>query len=477
MHQDFTYIFLRTQQVSEYLENAEALFYEGNRHMANNDISQAELCFRKALKIEPDFAEAHANLGLLLDQTNTQFEAENHYRHSIKCNPNYLQTYLNLGALLADQKRFVEAEAAYRQALVLNPNSPAAWSNLGVLQACQKQETAAELSYLTAIKLDADYHLAYFNFSYLLLRQGRFEEGWRCLEARDWYTLLEKRMNCPRWKGELWDGKSLLIGFEAGHGDVVQFCRYAAVIKSKSTLRIGIVCHPALKKLLNNLDDVDSVFSFDEPLQTSGWDYWTPPFSIPFYCQTRLQSIPANLPYLRADREKAEYWSFRLAKETLPAEMRIGLAWKGNPNFENDKDRSLPNLGTLAPLGAIAGVRFFSLQKGAGEEEAANPPIGLPLVNLGPQISDFADTAAIIENLDLVICVDTAVAHVAGAMNKECWVLLPNYKTDWRWLSGRSDSPWYPGVMRLFRQTCMNDWETVIAEVYTALQVFRQRIR
>jgi len=124
----------------------------------------------------------------------------------------------------------------------------------------------------------------------------------------------------------------------------------------------------------------------------------------------------------------------------------------------------------LAPLGAVAGVNFISLQKGAGEDEAAQPPSGLPLINLGPQLEDFADTAAVVESLDLVICVDTAIAHLTGALGKPCWVLLPAYKTDWRWLTDRTDSPWYPGIMRLFRQSTMGDWTTVIAEVVTSLE-------
>jgi len=461
---------IQQQSEGEDLVRAETLFFEGNRHMADGDISQAEMCFREALRLVPDFAEVHTNLGLLFDQAGLQEEAEKHYLRSITCNPHYIQTYLNLGALLADQKRFEEAEAAYRQALELNPRSPVAWSNLGVLQACQKQEAAAEVSYRTAIELDADYRLASFNFSYLLLRQGRFEEGWRCLEARDWYTAFEKHLSCPRWRGEPLDGKSLLIGFEAGHGDMVQFCRYAALLKGQGAATIAIVCHPALKRLFATLSGVDAVLSFAEPLPSAGWDFWTPPFSIPFYCQTRLDSIPATLPYLWADKKMVAYWSSRLGNDSSLSELRVGLAWKGNPHFENDSDRSLPTLETLAPLGTIPGVRFFSLQKGVGEDEAAHPPIGLPLVNLGPQITDFADTAAIVENLDLVICVDTAVAHIAGAIGKACWVLLPDYKTDWRWLTGRSDSPWYPGVLRLFRQPRMGDWTTVVAEVRTALQ-------
>lgn len=146
------------------------------------------------------------------------------------------------------------------------------------------------------------------------------------------------------------------------------------------------------------------------------------------------------------------------------------MVWKGNPLFENDADRSIPSLDVLAPLWAVAGVNFISLQKGAGEDEATQPPGELSLINLGTQLADFADTAAAVTNLDLVICVDTAIAHLTGALGKPCWVLLPEYKTDWRWLTDRTDSPWYPGVMRLFRQSTMGNWATVVAEVVTALE-------
>lgn len=451
---------------------AEALFFEGNRHMVVGDARAAETCFREAIGLVPNFAEAYANLGLLLDEAGSLSDAEHHYRQSISLDPDCGQTHLNLGAMLAGQKRFEEAEAAYRRALDLMPDSPAAWSNLGVLQACRKQERAAELAYRTAIGLDPDYRSAYFNLSYLLLRQGRFEEGWRCLESRGWYANLEKTVLCPRWQGESLDGRSLLIGFEAGHGDMIQFCRYAKVLKAQGAARIAVICHPALKTLFATLDGVDVCYTFDETFPLSGWDCWTPPVSIPFHCHTRLDSIPADIPYLRADMQLAGKWSAVLSRECEPSDIRVGLVWKGNPRFENDADRSLPGLTTLEPLSAIAGVRFFSLQKGTGEDEAANPPAGLRLVNLGPQIADFADSAAIVANLDLVICVDTAIAHLAGAMGKACWVLLPDYKTDWRWLIGRTDSPWYPGTMHLFRQPGMGDWASVIAEVGEAMQGF-----
>ena len=234
---------------------------------------------------------------------------------------------MNLGGLLADQKRFEEAEAAYRRALELIPNSPAAWSNLGVLLACRKQEKEAEQSYRTAIDLDPDYRLAYFNLSYLLLRQGRFEEGWRCLEKRNWYARLEKDIPCPRWRGESLKGRSVMIGFEAGHGDMIQFCRYTAVLKALGAAQITLICHPALKTLFTTMDGVDTVYAFDETFPPSQWDFWTPPLSMPFYCRTRLDSIPADIPYLHSDRKLSERWSSLLSGQCVPP-MSVS-AWCG----------------------------------------------------------------------------------------------------------------------------------------------------
>jgi hypothetical protein len=300
------------------------------------------------------------------------------------------------------------------------------------------------------------------------LRQGRFEEGWACLEARNWYAPWAAHLGCPRWQGETLAGKSVLIGYEPGHGDMIQYCRYAAELKAQGAAAITLICHPALKTLFATVEGVDTVLSFDDPMPASGWDFWTPPLSIPYYCKTRLDSIPAKIPYLRAAADSIRKWAALIPKDGL----RAGLVWKGNPLFDNDADRSLPSLDVLAPLGAVDGVKFISLQKGAGEEEAMHPPGGLHLTHLGSQLTDFADTAAVIANLDLVICVDTAVAHLAGALGKPCWVMLPDYKTDWRWMSERTDSPWYPGVMRLFRQTTMGDWSDVVADMVDALKLF-----
>lgn len=438
--------------------------------MAAGEVVRAAACFREAVKIAPDFAESYANLGLMSERQGDVGFAEICYRRSIELNPTYSETHLNLGVLLAGEKRFDEAEAAYRRAIALRTDSPVGWSNLGVLYACIQREVEAEQCYRTAMSLDDAYAMARFNLSYLLLRQGRFEEGWFCLEARNWYAAPAAHLACPRWQGESLAGRSILIGYEAGLGDMIQFCRYADVLKAQGAASITIVCHPPLQALLATLEGIDAVIHFDEHIPVSGWDFWTPLLSLPYYCKTRLDSIPSRIPYLQAPPKHSAKWA-----SLLPADgLRVGLVWKGNPLFENDADRSLPSLEVLAPLGAVAGITFISLQKGAGEDEAAQPPSGLPVIDLGFQLEDFADTAAVVTGLDLVICVDTAVAHLTGALGKPCWVLLPAYKADWRWLADRTDTPWYPDTMRLFRQSIMGDWAAVVAEVVSALEQWVQ---
>jgi tetratricopeptide (TPR) repeat protein len=441
------------------LPEAESWFLDGTHRLAADDTAGAEQCFRQALQLVPDFAEAIANLGLLRERAGAAAEAEACYWRALALRPDALQLYLNLGVLLNKAKRFDEAEAVYQQALRVAPDAPAAWSYLGVLYACMQREDEAEQCHRTALRCDSAYSQARFNLAYVLLRQGRFEEGWQCLEARDWYERLEKHFTCPRWRGEALAGKSLVIGFEAGHGDMIQFCRYAWLLKQMGAARIALICHPGLKALFGTLADVDEVISFDEEVPASGWDFWTPPLSLPYHCRTRMENVPAPIPYLAADPARVAKWL-----PVLPASGHgIGLVWKGNPRFENDADRSLPSLAALEPLAGAAGAQFVSLQKGAGEEEAHRPPAGMSLLPIGERLADFADTAAVVVNLDLVISVDTAVAHLAGALGKPCWLLLPDYKADWRWLADRRDTPWYPGRMRLFRQPRGGGWATVVA--------------
>lgn len=450
--------------------SAEDWFYEGTRLMAEGGTEAAERAFRDALRLQPQLAEAHANLGLLLDQAGRKREAEESYRQALTLAPDQVQTHINLGAMLEELKRFAEAEATYRTALSLAPDAPAAWTNLGVLLTCTHRETEAEQCFRTAMDLAPDYRNASFSLACLLLSQGRYEEGWTLFESRDWYERLG--IDLPRWRGETLTGKTFLIGIEAGHGDMIQFCRYATNLKELGAARVSVLCHPALKTLLLSLPAIDDTIAFGEASPDMAWDYWSPALSLPCHCRTRLETIPAALPYLHAAPDRIAHWASLIGDSGQ--NLKVGLAWKGNPRFENDAERSLDSLHQLAPLGRIPGIRYFSLQKGAGEAEASDPSPPLPIIDLGAQAADFSDTAAIVMNLDLVIAVDTAVAHLAGALGKPCWVMLPDYKTDWRWLKQRNDSPWYPGVVRLFRQDPFGTWGPVIDRIGAALEALQQ---
>jgi len=445
---------------------AKSHFESGVRHWQAGALAEAVASFEDALRLDPQLAPAHVNLGLIREHGGALDAATAHYRAAIAIDPALFQAQLNLGVVLAAQKSFREAEVAYLAALAIDPLAAAAWSNLGVLYASTWREAQAEQCYRQALEIDPAYARARFNLAYVLLRQGRYEEGWAAMEARDWADALAPRLACPRWHGEAPAGRALLIVHEGGHGDLIQFCRYAAVLKTMGARQIGIVCPPALTRLLAHQAVFDAVFALDAELPASGWDAWVPFLSLPHLCGTRVDHLPDTLPYLRPDANEVARWGARIA---AGAGLRVGLVWKGSTGFENDADRSLPSLATLAPLAAVPGVQWFSLQVGAGQDEARQPPPGMTITPLSDGFTDFADTAAALMHLDLVIAVDTAVAHLAGALGRPCWVLLPAYKPDWRWLAGRTDSPWYPGVMRLFWQARMGDWAPVVQALAQAL--------
>lgn len=441
---------------------AQSLFRRAGAHLAARDLPAAIADLRAALALDPDFAEAHANLAWALEHGGDPAQAEPHYLRAIALAPANPQIRLNLGAMLTARRRLDEAERVVRGALALAPDAPAALSNLGMVLASAGREIEAERQYRRALDIDPAYGKAAFNLAYLLLRQGRWDEGWRRLEARDWTGALQRHLGLPRWQGEPLAGKAILVGIEMGHGDMIQFGRYCDDLKRLGAARVGVLCHAGLVDLFAGLRGADDAIAFDAP-PPDGFDLWVPALSLPFHLGTTVDTVPAALPYIAVDRARVARMAPLLAAG--PGELKVGLAWKGNPRFENDAARSLPSLATLAPLARVRGVRFFSLQKGPGEDEAQRGADGLSPVDLAPAIRDFADTAALIDGLDLVISVDTAVAHLAGALGKRCWVLLPAYLTDWRWLTGRVDTPWYPGALRLFRQRPGEGWDTVVADM------------
>jgi hypothetical protein len=452
--------------VKEYTD-AQQAYLDGNRRMAVGDALGAEECFWQVIALQPEHAGARANLGYLKELRGDLLEAEFHYLHAIALLPDNAQLYQNLGVLLQKSRRFDESEAAARMALDIAPESASAWSQLGVLLACVKREQEAEACHRRALELDEDYPKAQFNLAYILLRQGRFAEGWPLLESRWHFDSLAQPFNCPPWEGEPLSGKSVVIVSEAGLGDMIHFSRYAAKLKEAGAVRVAVACPPALRRLMAGLEGVDEVYVQQGAVPGSGWDFWTHPMRLPALFGTDLMNIPSE-PYITPDPESVRYWAGMLPQKGL----RVGLAWKGNPRFENDAQRSLPSLYTLSPLADIdrhGALHFVSLQKGEGEAEALTPPAGMTLQAIAPRLQDFADTAGVIANLDLVISVDTAVAHLAGALGKPCWLLLPDHRCDWRWLTERRDTPWYPS-MRLFRQPPGGGWAKVILEVASELR-------
>ena len=449
-------------------EQARALFFQGLECSRNGDEEGAAASYRASLALAPNSAAAHGNLALVHDRAGRVAQAEHHYRVALALDPNGVQTLINFGVMLVRLKRLVEGDRCYQQALRLEPGSAAALTNLGVLMAIVKQEAAAEQLFRRVLEQNPEHRLAHFNLAYPLLRQGRFAEGWAALEARDWYRSFAARIACPCWQGESLDGRALLLVTEAGHGDMIQFCRYVPLLRALGASRITILVQPALVRLMAALEGIGEVLPLEADLGGARWDYWTMPLSLPFRFDTRIDSIPASLPYLHASSA-----AVAAADALLPpaqGRLRVGLVWRGNARFENDSERSLPGLAVLEPLLRLDGVQWISLQKGSQEAYADSLPAGVTMFAAGPLLGDFADTAGVLMHLDLVVSVDTAVAHLAGALGRPCWLLLSEYLTDWRWMTGRSDSPWYPGVMRLFRQTRPGDWSQVIAAVRTALQ-------
>jgi Tfp pilus assembly protein PilF len=448
---------------------ADAHFNLGILLMEANRLSEAEASYRRVLELKPGYVEAHNNLANLLKEARRLPEAEASYRRALELNPDYADAYNNLGHLLVETMRLPEAEASYRRALELNPDYAEGHNNLGHLlfqEATRLPE--AEASFRRALELKPDYAQARFNLSLLLLALGRYAEAWPYFESR--YdsnlkkpTSLVPDLPNPQWRGESLDGKSLVICPEQGFGDYVQFARYFPLLRERGVSRLTLYCHPSLKPLLETAAGVDAVIT--DLALLPAHDYWAFPLSLPLHFGTGVDSIPAVFPYLHALPARVERWRERLA----PGKFRVGLVWKGNMNHKNDANRSLPGLSALAPLWSVPGVTFISLQKGQGEEEALNPPAGQPILQTGTDIRDFADTAAIVSQLDLVICVDTAIAHVAGALGKPCRVLLPAFGTDWRWLLDREDSPWYSN-MRLFRQKDAGDWELPVQRIRQELQ-------
>ncbi|HWK43785.1 MAG TPA: tetratricopeptide repeat-containing glycosyltransferase family protein [Stellaceae bacterium] len=426
----------------------------------------------RALAIRPDHADALSARGLALRDLARQPEALDSYDRALALRPDFADAQINKANVLRDIGRFEEAEAACRVAVTLRPDLPAAQHNLGNMLQDLGRVDEAEAYFREALRLNPNSAGTHSNLGMLLMLVGRLDEAWPEYEWRwriDGMRGVTDRRDFvqPQWTGEPLGDRVLLVHAEQGFGDSLQFCRYVALLAA-SGARIVVEVPPALRRLVTSFAGLEHVVARGDPLPD--FDLHCPMLSLPGAFRTTLATIPAAVPYLRADAGEAAVWRERLG--ALPG-LRVGLVWAGNPRRQVaamevvDRRRSV-TLDHLAPLADIAGVSFVSLQKGDGATQAARPPSSMALHDWTGELGDFADTAALIEGLDLVISVDTAVLHLAGALGKPVW-LLNRFDSCWRWLRDRDDSPWYP-TLRQFRQPSPGDWDSVVAAVRAALE-------
>ncbi len=411
--------------------------------------------YRFAIQLDPKCASAYTNLGALCLELGDFDTAAGLQRQALDLSPNMMDAHVNMGIVLSKQGDTAGAIGYFRQVLAREPRNATAHCNLGFALSKLGDRTGAEASYKNALACQPDLAIARVCLATTYLVQGNFAAGWPEYEAR-WRTSefrsFRRTFPQPLWRGEPLHGAQILLHAEQGLGDTLQFVRYAPAVAARGG-EVILEVQPQLRRFLNNIPGVSRTITRGEELPEFACH--CPLLSLPLAFQTELNSIPANVPYLHADEAEVQAWSQRLKPEGL----RIGIAWAGNPKHSRDRQRSLA-LSLLAPLTQIKGTTFYSLQKGAAAAQLRDLPATMPVIDLDSGMKDFADTAAVVANLDLVISVDTAPAHLAGAMGKPVWILL-HCMPDWRWLLDREDSVWY-STARLFRQTSPDDWQPVI---------------
>jgi Flp pilus assembly protein TadD len=434
------------------------------RAIGRLDLALASI--REAIQLRPDYAAARANLGVSLAQEGKVLEAVDAYREAIRLNPNDAESYCNLGIALWHLDGLDEAVAVLNQAIQLRPDLADAHSNLGSALRAQGKAQQAIASLREALRLNPGHVDAHWNLALTLLACGEFQQGWREYEWRwkrkEWPPRVFQQ---PRWDGGPLQGRSILLCSEQGLGDTIQFIRYGAILKHRGA-RVIVSCQKPLRPLLASCPGIDELC--DQSTEPTDFDVWSPLLSVPGLLGTTIDTIPAQRPYLFARPQLAERWRRYLNRFKG---FKVGICWQGSRSHGKDYYRSIP-LAQFIPLADLEGVQLISLQKGPGADQLREVTKRFSVFDLAYKLDSssgaFTDTAAVIMNLDLVITIDTAIAHLAGALGAPVWTAIPTIRTDWRWLLDRDDSPWYP-TMRLFRQSEVNDWTGVFARMATEL--------
>lgn len=431
---------------------------------------EAEASYRKALALKADVPEVHQNLGNTLRDRGQLDEAVACYHRALELRPDYSKAHVNLGVALIAKGDVEGAVGHLRRGVELQPDFAEAFNSLGAAVSVIRRFDEAHAHYAHAIELKPEYADAHWNRSLLWLLQGDFERGWPAYEWR-WRcqrTLPRPAYSEPVWDGSPLGGRSILLYGEQGLGDTLHFVRYAPLVNALGG-RVIVQCQKPLLPILASCRGIDQLIGQGEA--PPKFDVQAALMSLPLLLGTRSHNIPGDVPYLSADPELIEHWRRQLAPIRG---LRVGIVWQGNTRHPWDRHRSAA-LEEFEPLARLPGVRLVSLQKGAAAEKVQSPRFqvharsggSFEVISFGGLVDEFSgafmDTAAIIRNLDLVVAVDTAVGHLAGALAAPTWLAL-NYSPDWRWLVDRADTPWYPTI-RLFRQQKPGDWPGVFRQI------------
>ena len=428
---------------------------------AQHRFDEAVEIYQSALALAPDHPKVHGNLGNVLVEMGRSAEAEHHLRRAVDLNASNPSSRCNLAIYLTREERAEEAISYFEDVISSAPNFVDAWTNLGVARLALGYTAAAEKCYRRAIELSPENAEAHYNLAWALLLTGQWAEGWQEFEWRwklDHFSSHQRTFKQPVWDGAALPGGTLLLHAEQGLGDAIQFARYVALAKQRCT-HVIVECHPPLAPLFQSLVGADTVIVAGDLL---------PPFDAhaPFMSLTRIfgtttDSIPGQSAYISPPSDIP-------ARLRLPDNYRrrIGLVWAGSPDNKIDRRRTIP-AEMFATLVSTVDADFVSMQVGPRADEIADLPASKLIFACDREVHDFADTAAVIAQLDLVLGVDTAVLHLAGSMGKPAWMLIP-FMPDYRWLLGREDTPWYPSL-RLFRQSMPADWAEPLDRVMSAL--------
>ncbi len=441
-------------------EKSQVLFHQGVQLHQQNRFEEALKLYSQAVALTPDFADAYNNMAVALRKLQCFQAALTCYKRSLSIRPDHPGTYSNMGNVLNDLDLMQASLGAHQKAMELDPENLLYQYNTAlVLRDAGKLDEAIRL-FDAVLEKEADYKDCRWDRALTHLMAGRFKEGFADYDAR-WKLAKSppRTFNEPRWQGEDLTGRTLFIHREQGFGDAIQFLRLVAEVKKRFGGKIILECQPELVTLFENTAGVDQLVPFGQ--KPPAFDCWIPLMSLSHILDIEEQTIPRTIPYL-SPPEKSRF-RVRPAPE---GGLNIGIVWAGSPTHQNDRRRSVP-VERFLPLADHKGVTLFSLQKGDYEKELITSGAKHLLIDAGKDIRDFADTASLASQLDLIICIDTSVAHLAGALGVPVWLILP-FTPDWRWMIGREDSPWYP-QMRLFRQSSPGDWESCFEKVYRAL--------